>query len=93
MYHIGRKFGKEDWFIALAIFVAPVWFIILAFDKSKWNGGGIANPNVNQNTNPIPAYTPPVQNIESPPSPVAPIINPAAQALAAEQPTDSTNQQ
>lgn len=38
MYHIGKKFGKEDWFFALAILVAPVWLGILAFDKSVWNG-------------------------------------------------------
>lgn len=39
MYHIGKKFGKEDWFVALAIFLPIVWVIILGFDKSQWNGG------------------------------------------------------
>lgn len=39
LYHIGKKFGKEDWFIILAILVAPVWFLILAFGKDQWNGG------------------------------------------------------
>lgn len=35
-YHIGKKFGKEDWFILLAIFVPIVWLAWLAFDDSKW---------------------------------------------------------
>lgn len=36
MYHIGKKLGKEDWFVLLAIFVPIVWLIWLAFDDSKW---------------------------------------------------------
>lgn len=36
MYHIGKKLGKEDWFVVLAIFVPLVWMIWLAFDDSKW---------------------------------------------------------
>jgi len=39
LYQIGKKFGKEDWFIILAILAAPVWFLILAFGKDQWNGG------------------------------------------------------
>lgn len=39
MYHIGRKFGKEDWLIVLAILLPTVWLIVLAFDKSPWNDG------------------------------------------------------
>jgi hypothetical protein len=39
MYHVGKKLGKEDWFIILAILIPPVWFIILGFDKSQWNNG------------------------------------------------------
>ncbi len=39
MYHIGRKLGKEDWFILLAIFLPVVWMIWLGFDESKWEGG------------------------------------------------------
>lgn len=37
MYHIGKKFGKEDWFVLLAIFLPLVWLIWLAFDDSKWH--------------------------------------------------------
>jgi hypothetical protein len=38
MYHVGKKLGKEDWFVLLAIFLPIVWFIWLAFDDSKWQG-------------------------------------------------------
>ena len=88
LYHIGKKFGKEDWFVALAIFVVPIWFIILAFDKSTWNGGGTANQNMNQNVNAMPAYTPPIQNTES-----SNTVQPVAPAPAAEQPVNNINQQ
>lgn len=37
MYHIGKKLGKEDWFVLLAIFLPLVWLIWLAFDDSKWH--------------------------------------------------------
>lgn len=36
MYHIGKKLGKEDWFVILAIFIPIIWAIWLAFDDSKW---------------------------------------------------------
>ncbi len=36
MFHIGKKLGKEDWFVLLAIFLPIVWMIWLAFDDSKW---------------------------------------------------------
>ena len=38
MYHIGKKLGKEDWFVIIAIFLPLVWLIWLAFDDSKWAG-------------------------------------------------------
>jgi len=37
MFHIGKKLGKEDWFILLAIFLGLVWVIWLGADDSKWN--------------------------------------------------------
>lgn len=37
MYHIGLKFGKEGYYVILAILVTPVWFILLAIDKEPWN--------------------------------------------------------
>lgn len=37
-YHVGKKLGKEDWFVLLAIFFPLIWFIWLAFDESKWPG-------------------------------------------------------
>ncbi|MDB5177090.1 MAG: hypothetical protein JWN75_758 [Candidatus Saccharibacteria bacterium] len=36
MYDIGKKLGKEGWFVLLAIFVPIVWLIWLGFDDSKW---------------------------------------------------------
>ncbi|OYW44139.1 hypothetical protein B7Z28_00300 [Candidatus Saccharibacteria bacterium 32-45-3] len=38
MYDISRKFGKSEWFILWAIFLPLVWFAILGFDDSKWQG-------------------------------------------------------
>ncbi len=38
-YRIGQGFGKSGEFVLLSIFVAPVWFGILAFGKATWNGG------------------------------------------------------
>jgi len=86
LYHIGKKFGKEDWFVALAIFIAPVWFIILGFDKSVWNGGTAAAST----TGGVPAYVPPVQttqdNVDSEPV--------ATEATAPTESTpDSSNEQ
>lgn len=37
MYKIGLKFGKESWFVLLAIFVPIVWYAWLALDSSKWS--------------------------------------------------------
>ena len=38
MFNIGKRLGKEDWFVLLAIFLPFVWLIWLAFDDSKWRG-------------------------------------------------------
>jgi len=37
-YRTGLKFGKNDSFVLLAIFAYPIWLLILAFDKSTWDG-------------------------------------------------------
>lgn len=37
MYYIGKKLGKDDAFILLAIFVPIVWYPWLAFDHSTWD--------------------------------------------------------
>lgn len=37
MYNVGLKLGKSESFVLFAIFLTPVWFIWLAFDKSVWN--------------------------------------------------------
>ncbi len=42
MFHIGKKLGKEDWFVLIAIFLPLVWLIWLAFDDSKWAGAKVA---------------------------------------------------
>lgn len=36
MYHVGRKLGKEGWFVLIAIFLPIVWMIWLGFDDSRW---------------------------------------------------------
>ncbi len=41
-YRIGRGFGKSGEFVLLSIFLAPVWFGILAFGKSTWNAQLVA---------------------------------------------------
>lgn len=38
MFNIGKRLGKEDWFVLIAIFLPLVWLIWLAFDDSKWHG-------------------------------------------------------
>jgi uncharacterized membrane protein len=43
MYHIGRKLGKDDAFVLLAIFLPLVWTIWLGVDSSTWSGP--ARPN------------------------------------------------
>lgn len=42
-YHIGQGFGKSGEFVLLSIFVAPVWFGILAFGKAQWGGSSNAS--------------------------------------------------
>jgi uncharacterized membrane protein len=61
-YNIGLKFGKESWFVLLAIFIPIVWLIWLAFDDSTWKGAkkvvdGTTTPPTN--TTPPAAPTPP----------------------------------
>lgn len=82
MHHIGKKLGKEDWFIILAILVPFIWYIILGFDKSQWNGGNSSQMTNNINT--APAYAAPVnqQPIQQPP------VQPTPQ-----QPTEQSQQQ
>lgn len=77
MYHIGKKLGKEDWFVVIAILAAPVWFIWLGFDKSVWNG---AKPEVATD----PTATP-VAPAAPEPINVAPVATPTP-AVAPEQP-------
>lgn len=38
MFNIGKRLGKEDWFVLVAILLPLVWLIWLAFDDSKWHG-------------------------------------------------------
>ncbi len=45
MHRIGLRFGKSDAFVLLAILFTPAWALILAFDKSTWQGDSTnANP-------------------------------------------------
>jgi len=36
MHNVGKKFGKDDWFILVGIFIPLVWLIWLAYDSSTW---------------------------------------------------------
>jgi hypothetical protein len=49
MYNIGLKLSKTGAFILWGIFLAPVWYVWLAFDDSKWNK--ISAPAVPATTN------------------------------------------
>lgn len=55
MYQIGLNFGKEAWFVLLAIFLPLVWLIWLAIDDSKWKGVAAAAP-----AGQAPTFQPPV---------------------------------
>jgi len=46
MYHIGKKLGKDDSFMILAIFLPLVWYIWLAVDKSKWHDKASSAPSL-----------------------------------------------
>ena len=45
MYHIGKKLGKSDTFVLLAIFLPLVWLIWLALDSSTWKGAKLSRSN------------------------------------------------
>ena len=78
MYHIGKKLGKDDSFVLLAIFIQIVWLIILGFDKSVWNGGTATTESLsaNQPTADAPVIAAPVAEeapaAEAPEEPMAP---------------------
>lgn len=46
MFHIGKKLGKGDAFVVLAIFLPLVWYIWLAVDKSTWNDTASSAPSI-----------------------------------------------
>lgn len=47
-YHIGKKLGKGGEFVLWAIFIPIVWYIWLAFDKSKWNDAASTAPSLHK---------------------------------------------
>lgn len=51
MYQIGLRFGKEGWFVLLAIFLPVVWIAWLALDQSTWKTDTASEQ--------APAWTPP----------------------------------
>lgn len=57
MYRIGLRFGKEGWFVLLAVFLPIVWAAWLALDDSTWKTDGNLQ---SQSTSPeTPTWTPP----------------------------------
>ena len=83
MHNIGKKLGKEDWFIIIGVLLTPVWFLWLAFDDSVWNGPKADEqadmPTVpTENTIVAPVNTEPAATPEAPLEMVQPINNPIA---------------
>lgn len=74
MYNIGKKLGKEDWFILVAIFLSPVWVIWLGADSSTWDESKGA-PRVDTPVAPVAQATPTApaadQSVAAPAQPVA----------------------
>ncbi len=66
--NIGKKLGKEGIFVLWAIFLSPVWYAILAFDKSTWSGQG---KPVMANATGTPQYMAPTQPV-APTEPASP---------------------
>lgn len=60
-YNIGLKLQKEGWWVILYILVPGIWFLILAFDKSRWadDTTGIVPSPVTGGHESAPAYVPP----------------------------------
>lgn len=83
-YKIGKKFGKEDWFVAFYILLPFVWLVWLAVDKSAvWQENETAQVSP-ETFNPIAAAT---ESNTTPETPAAPLgQEPPAQPPA----TDST---
>ncbi len=67
MFNIGKKLGKEDWFILVAIFLGPVWIIWLGADSSTWDESKGA-PRVDTPVTPV---APASQPVATPAQPVA----------------------
>lgn len=91
MSHIGKKFGKEDWFLVVGILLAPIWFIMLAFGKCTWNGAPIASaadvPVTDAQPVPQTAFPSASDTISAPVMPEAEV--PAA-TFTAPEPTEAT---
>lgn len=47
-YHIGKKLGKGGEFVIWAIVVPFIWYIWLAFDKSKWDDKASTAPSLHK---------------------------------------------
>lgn len=45
MYYVGKKLGKPDAFVLLAIFLPVVWLIWLAVDSSTWKDAKPSRPS------------------------------------------------
>lgn len=47
-YHVGKKLGKGGEFVLWALFFPIVWYIWLAFDKSKWHDKASTAPSLHK---------------------------------------------
>ena len=95
MFHIGKKLGKENWFLLLGIFMPLVWIAWLALDHSTWNEGEGA-PRTDTPVGPAaqpPVATPvaqPVQPQQTFGAPAEPAPQPPQQAPAQTQGENNT---
>lgn len=64
MYNVGLKLQKSGAFLLLALFLSPVWIIILAFDSSRWNDSA-GTPRLDY-TDANAAATTPSANVQPP---------------------------
>lgn len=68
MYNIGLKLGKDAAYVLLAIFLPPIWFIIMAVTKTPWNDA-LGAPSLAPETHAAAQATQPTATPPTPPTP------------------------
>ncbi len=70
MYNIGLKLGKDASYVLLAIFLSPIWYILMALEKSPWNDA-LGAPSLAPETHAAAQATQPTATPPTPPTPPA----------------------